>query len=183
MCRSINIRSNSSSWIADDRPNIFIKCGETIRNEYGKMGNTQIYRDTDHRTPSSGSQRKISDAERSYGQRKIVFDSLRLSAFDLCFHLFTICDLRLRSTRRTITRLKKKTLSDIHNSQVTITDALTIVRASATIHHSQLTIIQNSIPCCANIPAWNGCLISFISVTKSAASTSSGGAFRPVTMI
>jgi len=40
---------------------------------------------------------------------------------------------------------------------------------------------QNSMPCWALIPALNGCLISVISVTRSAASISSAGASLPVT--
>src|SRR5205807_8291636 len=40
---------------------------------------------------------------------------------------------------------------------------------------------QNSIPGCALTPARNGCLTRVISVTRSAASSSSGGALRPVT--
>src|SRR5581483_11088936 len=39
---------------------------------------------------------------------------------------------------------------------------------------------QNSTPFCALTPAWYGCLTTFISVTRSANSTSSGGASRPV---
>ena len=39
---------------------------------------------------------------------------------------------------------------------------------------------QNSIPRCALIPCWSGCFTSLISVTRSAASISSGGAPRPV---
>src|SRR6476659_3737558 len=44
-----------------------------------------------------------------------------------------------------------------------------------------LAIFQNSMPCCARMPALKGCLISFISVTRSAAAISAGGASRPVT--
>src|SRR5690606_31949197 len=40
---------------------------------------------------------------------------------------------------------------------------------------------QNSMPFCAVTPARNGCLTSAISVTRSAASISAGGASRPVT--
>src|SRR3546814_710635 len=42
---------------------------------------------------------------------------------------------------------------------------------------------QNSMPFWAFTPAWKGCLISVISVTRSAASISSGLALRPVTTI
>src|SRR5215831_12378872 len=41
---------------------------------------------------------------------------------------------------------------------------------------------QNSIPACALTPARNGCLTKLISVTRSAASMSSAGALRPVTI-
>src|SRR6202011_3820462 len=40
---------------------------------------------------------------------------------------------------------------------------------------------QNSMPCCALTPARNGCLTRVISVTRSAASITSGPALRPVT--
>ncbi len=110
------------------------------------------------------------------------------NATGACLQRLSPADLaavdRHRGVVRHVLRLERphpQTLSGVGARQSRQQHGFADIRSGPLEH--QRAGHQNSIPGCALTPARNGCLTRVISVTRSAISTSSGRALRPVTMM